>query len=169
MRKTILAVAMILALTATAAFAGTATGNMNVSATVVADCVVNSVGNMAFGNNLGIPFTINGVNATATSVINYTCTNTGVNPVIRLGQGANPAAGSTDAAPLRRMTDGSHFISYALYQDLAHSTAWNNTAGTGVAGTADGAAHNVTAYGVATAANVPAGTYTDTVLVSVDF
>ncbi|MBZ5630143.1 MAG: spore coat U domain-containing protein [Acidobacteriia bacterium] len=169
MKKTI-GLAILLLFTASAAFAGTATSNMSVTATVVADCVVNSVGAMAFGANLGIPFTITGTNATASAAINYTCTNSGVAPTIRLGQGLNPAATSTDATPLRRMKDaGTDFISYALYKDLAHSLPWANTTATGVAGTANGVAQIVTAYGVATAANVPAGAYTDTVVVSVDF
>jgi spore coat protein U-like protein len=169
MKKTI-GLAVLLLFTASAAFAGTATGSMNVSATVAADCNVNSVGAMAFGT-LGIPFTINTTNATASAVINYTCTNTGVSPLIRLGQGSNPAALSTDAAPLRRMKDaGTNYISYALYSDNGHATPWNNTTGTGVGGTADGSPHAVTAYGQAIAPqNVPAGAYTDLVTVSVDF
>ena len=169
MKKTI-GLAVLLLFMASAAFAGTATGSMNVTATVVADCVVNSVGAMAFPANLGIPFTISGVNATASAAINYTCTNSGVAPTIRLGQGANAAGGSTDAAPLRRMKDaGTNYISYALFSDSGHTLPWNNTTLTGIAGTANGIAQIVTAYGVATAANVPAGAYTDTVVVSVDF
>jgi spore coat protein U-like protein len=167
MKKTI-GLAVLLLFMASAAFAATVTGSMNVTATVVADCVVNSVGAMAFGATLGIPFTINGVNATASAAINYTCTNSGVAPTIRLGQGANAAGGSTDAAPLRRMKDaGTNYISYALFSDSGHTLPWNNSGG--IAGTANGIAQIVTAYGVATAANVPAGAYTDTVVVSVDF
>ncbi len=168
MKKLVVSLGLLILFTTGTMFAGTATSNMNVSATVVADCVINSVGSMAFGNQ-GIPFTINGVNGTANSAINYTCTNTGVAPTIRLGQGLNAASGSTDAAPLRRMVSGSNYISYALYSDSGHATPWNNTAATGVAGTANGSAQNVTAYGVATAANVPAGSYSDTVIVSIDF
>ena len=171
MKKTI-GLAAVLLFTASAAFAGTAIGSMNVSATVVADCNVNSVGAMAFGTTLGLGFTIGSTNATASAVINYTCTNTGATaPHIRLGQGANPDTGSSDTAPLRRMKDaGTNYISYALFQDLAHATPWNNTTGTGVTGTANGLVQNVTAYGLATAPqNVPAGAYTDTVVVSVDF
>ncbi|MBZ5567298.1 MAG: spore coat U domain-containing protein [Acidobacteriia bacterium] len=167
MKKTF-GLAILLLFTASAAFAGTATGNMNVTATVTADCVVNSAADMAFGN-LGIPFTINSVDATTSAAINYTCTNSGVAPKIRLDQGLNPGVGSTDAAPVRRMISGGNYISYALFTDAAHSTPWINSAGGGVAGTADGAAHTVTAYGVATAANVPAGAYSDQVVVSVDF
>ncbi len=167
MKKQLFVLGMLI-LAVSTAFAGTTTSTMAVSATVTADCVINSVGAMAFGSQ-GIPFTINNVNASATSVINYTCTNTGVAPSIRLGQGLNAASGSTDAAPLRRMVSNGNYISYALYQDSAHTTPWNNTSATGVAGTANGSAQNVTAYGVATAANVPSGSYSDTVIVSIDF
>ena len=97
----------------------------------------------------------------------YTCVNTGVAPTIRLGQGANAASGSTDSAPLRRMVNGSNYISYGLYSDASYTTAWNNT--TGLSGTANGTAQTLTVHGLATAANVPAGSYSDTVVVSVDF
>jgi spore coat protein U-like protein len=166
-RKIILG--LLLLLITGSAFAGTATSNLNVSATVVADCTINSVGSLGFGNNLGISFVIDGVNATGTSNINYVCSNSGVAPTIRLGQGSNAVNGSTDASPLRRIASGANYISYALYQDSSHATPWNNTTLTGVAGTANGASQNVTVYGVATAANVPTGSYTDVVVVSVDF
>lgn len=157
---------LTLVVTAASAFAGSVTSDMSVSATVSADCRIDSVGAMSFGT-MGIPFAIANTNSTGTASVGYTCVNTGVAPKIRLGQGLHPAEGSTNAAPLRRLSDGTNFISYGLYSDESHSTPWENS--NGVAGAADGTAKTVTVYGVATAANVPAGTYTDTVVVSVDF
>jgi len=169
MKKTGIAFGLLLILMAGSAFAGTATNNLNVSATIVPDCTINSVGSLAFGNNLGLPFAVNGVDAAASSVINYTCTNSGVAPAMRLGQGQNFAAGSTDATPLRRMANGTNYISYSLYQDNSHTTPWNNTVATAVSGTANGLVQNVTLYGVAKATNVPTGSYSDVVTVSIDF
>jgi len=156
----------VIALASASAFAGSVTNNMTVSATVVAECRIDSVGAMSFGS-LGLSFTVNGTNASSSANVGYTCVNTGVAPTIRMGQGSNAATGSTDAAPLRRMASGSNHISYALYSDAAKTASWNNTAG--VTGTANGTAQTVTVYGQATAANVPSGSYSDTVVVSVDF
>jgi spore coat protein U-like protein len=164
--KTMTKMMLVLVMAGASAFAGTVTSNMTVSATVSADCRIDSVGAMNFGT-LGIAFAIAGTNATSNANVGYTCVNTGAAPTIRFGQGSNAASGSTDAAPLRRMMSGSNYISYGLYSDAGHSTVWNNT--TGLKGTANGTAQTVTVYGLATAANVPAGSYSDTVVVSVDF
>src|SRR6516225_2095375 len=105
MKRTILGLALLLLLTAGGAFANTSTANMQVLAAVTADCHLDSAANMDFGS-LGVPFTINNIDATASAVITYTCTNSGVAPTVTPGQGANAAGGSTDAAPLRRMRAG---------------------------------------------------------------
>ncbi len=156
----------VLAMVAASAFAGTATSNMTVSATVSAECRIDSVGALSFGT-LGIAFAISGTNATSSASLGYTCVNAGTAPTIRIGQGSNAGAGSTDAAPLRRMANGSNYISYGLYTDSGRTTVWNNTAG--VSGTANGLAQTLTVYALAAAANVPAGSYSDTVVISVDF
>jgi len=105
-----------------------------------------------------------------TGTVTVTCTS-GDATNITLGQGANAANGSTDAAPLRQMKDsGTDVLSYALYQDSARTTAWGNTSATGVDETGTGAAQNVTVYGaVAAGQNVPAGSYSDTVVATVTF
>jgi spore coat protein U-like protein len=156
----------VLVLVTASAFAGTVTSNMTVSATVSADCRIDSVGALSFGT-LGIAFAVGGTNATSSANVGYTCVNAGAAPTMRIGQGSNAAAGSTDAAPLRRMASGSNHISYGLYSDSGRTTVWNNTAG--VSGVANGSAQTLTVYGLATAANVPAGSYSDTVVISVDF
>ena len=148
--------------------AGTATSNLSVTATVSANCTI-STAPVAFGAY--DPVSANASSALdGTGTITVTCT-TGSTGTITLGQGSNPATGSTDAAPLRQMKDaGTDVLAYTLYQDSGRTTAWGNTAGTGVAQVGTGAVQNVTVYGaVAAAQNVPAGSYSDTVLATVTF
>ena len=163
------AAAGVLALAATSgATAGTATSNLSVTATVSANCTI-STAPVAFGAydpvvaNAATP--LNG-----TGSVSVTCT-TGASANITLGQGANPAGGSTNAAPLRQMKDaGTDLLAYGLYQDTGHATVWGNTAGTGVAETGTGAAINVTVYGqIPAGQNVPAASYSDTVVATVTF
>jgi spore coat protein U-like protein len=150
------------------AFAGTATSNMSVSASVSNNCTI-SAGSLAFGAY--DPITTNhssALNGTATLTVN--CTQ-GAAATITLGQGSNAASGSTDAAPLRQLSDGNnHVLSYALFQDGGHSTAWGNSSETGASYTGLGTSSNVSVYGQVTAGqNVPSGTYSDTVVATVTF
>lgn len=151
-----------------ASHAGTATSNLSVTATVSANCTI-STAPVAFGAYDPIV-----ANATAaldgTGTVTVTCT-TGSAATITLGQGTSPATGSTDAAPLRQMKDsGTDVLAYTLYQDSGRTTAWGNTAGTGVAETGTGTVQNVTVYGAVPAGqNVPAASYSDTVVATVTF
>jgi len=151
-----------------ASHAGTQTANLSVTATVAANCTITTAP-VAFGAYDPVV-----ANATTpldgTGTVTVTCT-TGSATTITLGQGTNPATGSTDAAPLRQMKDsGTDVLAYALYQDNGRTTVWGNTAGTGVADTGNGAAQNVTVYGaVAAGQNVPAASYSDTVVATVTF
>lgn len=150
------------------AVAGTATSNLAVSATVAANCTIDASAGLAFGTY--DPIVTNASTAlTGSGTISTTCTN-GASATITLGQGANADTSSTDTAPLRRMTDGTDFLSYQLYTDSGDSTVWGNTSATGAAVTGTGAAISTTVYGsVAAGQNVPAGSYTDTVVATVTF
>ena len=167
LRFTTVAILGVLVLTAGSAFAGTATSNMAVSATVSPNCTI-AAGALAFGAydpivaNAAVPLP-------GTAIINVTCTNA-ASTTITLDQGLNPAGGSTNAAPLRQMSAGGSFLSYALFQDNAYSVTWGNTAGTGEAYTGTGVLGSVTVYGqVAAGQNVPSGTYQDTVVATITF
>ena len=148
--------------------AATSTANLNVSATVGANCSISTTA-LAFtaydpvGTHASAP--LNG-----TGAVIVTCTN-GASSTLTLGQGSHANTGSSDTAPLRRMQDsGSNVLSYALYKDASHTTVWGNTAMTGVAHTGTGTATSVTVYGqVAAGQNVPAGSYTDVVVATVTF
>lgn len=161
------AIAGVVMLMTSGAFAGTATSNMAVSATVTANCTI-TAGALAFGAYDPIV-----ANATTplpgNATLTVTCTN-GSPTTITLDQGLNPAGGSTNAAPLRQMISGGNFLSYGLFQDNALTVTWGNTAGTGVAYTGTGVAGSVTVFGVVPAGqNVPAGTYNDTVVATITF
>ena len=166
-RSIVIAIAGIFVLTAGSAFAGTATSNMAVSATISANCTI-AAGALGFGAydpivaNAAAPLS-------GTATINVTCTNA-ASTTITLDQGLNPAGGSTNAAPLRQMAAGGSFLTYGLFQDNAHTITWGNTAGTGVVYTGTGVAGSVTVFGqVPAAQNLPAGTYNDTVVATITF
>jgi spore coat protein U domain-containing protein, fimbrial subunit CupE1/2/3/6 len=154
--------------TSTVGHAGTATSNLAVTATVSANCSI-STAPVAFGAYDPVV-----ANATTpldgTGTVTVTCTS-GDAATITLGQGSNAATGSTDTAPLRQMKDtGSDVLAYSLYSDSGRTTAWGNTAGTGLAETGTGSAQALTVYGaVAAGQNVPAGSYSDTVVATVTF
>ncbi|WP_426752812.1 Csu type fimbrial protein [Myxococcus sp. Y35] len=150
------------------ALAGTATSNLNVSATVSANCTISTAA-VAFGAYDPVS-----ANAAAgldgTGSVTVSCTS-GSGAVITLGQGNNSDTGSTEMAPLRRMSDGAaNFLAYALYQDAPRTTAWGNTAETGVPHLGTGTATSITIFGtIAAGQNVPAATYNDSVVATITF
>lgn len=156
------------ALLAPPATAGTATDNLTVSATVSDNCSI-STSAVAFGAY--DPIVSHAASALeGTGTVTITCT-TGASAAITLGQGSNADAGSTDADPARRMYDGTaNYLSYTLYSDAGRTTEWGNDAATDVEETGNGAAQVKTVYGSVDAAqNVPAASYTDTVVATVTF
>lgn len=103
--------------------------------------------------------------------VRITCAN-GLPVVVRLGEGANPAAGSTAAAPLRQMlgqVDGD-VIGYNLFTDAPGGTVWGDTTATGVGTTGTGLLQVMNIHGRIPAGQNPAADdYLDTVVASVDF
>ncbi|KRA33001.1 hypothetical protein ASD68_08030 [Rhodanobacter sp. Root627] len=171
--RSTVAAALIVAFAAVSgtAIAGTDTDNLSVTATVSANCTVDSTTAVAFGTY--DPVTTNASDAlTSSGTINTTCTS-GSDATITLGQGENFDTGSTDAVPLRRMVGAvnGQFLSYELCQDsVTCSMAWGNDATTGKSITGSGTSDSVTVYGsVAGAQNVAADSYSDNVVVTVTF
>jgi spore coat protein U-like protein len=154
------AIACAIALVASPALAATATNSLSVSATVAKNCTLGA-GTIAFGNydpvgaNVAAPLNQAGS-------FTVTCTK-GVAYTVSLGLGNN-ASGST-----RRMTNGTDFLTYELYLDAARTTVWD------AANVAAGSAPNIspitlTVYGqVAAGQNVGVGSYSDTVVSTVNF
>jgi len=95
---------------------------------------------------------------------------------IKASTGGNPthASGTCGAATCTRaMADGAgHYIGYELFIGACCSgtTVWGTTAGHLITGTGDGTAQAIAFWGmVAASQNVPAGTYTDTVVATYTF
>lgn len=147
---------------APSAMAATATGTMGVSATVQTACSLSTI-DLAFGN-------YDPTSATATdasSTINVTCTS---GTSFTVGVNAGTTSGTTVST--RKLANGANRLAYGLYQDAARTTNWGNTPGldTPAAIVASSSASSLTVYGRLSASqNVPAGTYTDTVTVTVNY
>jgi spore coat protein U-like protein len=149
-------------------YAGTATGTMAVSTSVLMSCTI-SAGAMTFLSYDPTAAADNDSTATITS----TCTSGGA-AIITMSQGSRAQGGSSDTVPLRAMFNGSEGspedLLYHLYSDSAGGTVWGNTAGSGKAITADGTAQNFTAYGrIPKNQTVTAGTFNDSVAVTLSY
>ena len=145
------------------ALAQTATANLSVSATVAKNCSITTTA-VAFGSY--DPIVTNAVaplDGTGTVVV--TCTK-GAGTRIDLGLGAN-ASGAT-----RRMTGGTDFLTYELYQNAPRTTVWGSgaVAGQTIAAAPSKAARTFTVYGrIAGAQDVAAASYNDTVVATINF
>lgn len=144
------------------ASAATATAPMAVTATVQSACIV-AVTPLAFGSydpTSGSP-------KDGTSIVTVTCTS---GTSFTVGLSAGGASGAT--VTTRQMVNGSNRLNYALYSDANHSINWGNTAGndTPAAMIATALPSQLTVYGrVGASQNVPAGLYTDSVTVTVNY
>ncbi|MCD9098805.1 spore coat U domain-containing protein [Luteimonas fraxinea] len=132
------------------------------SAPVASRCTISTATDLDFGNVPGAIAT----NRDQTSAVTFTCTGrTAWN--VGLDNGIH-AAGTT-----RRMRLGTsaNYVRYELYRDAGHSQRWGTTAGTDTAsGTGSGGAQTVTVQGRVPAGQmVPAGTYADTVTVTITY
>lgn len=150
-----------------AVLAGTATGSLTVNATVSSTCLVSSGGGtLSFGaydpinTNASAPLQQSGT-------FQIQCTN-GLTATILLGQGLNAGSGSTDAAPIRNMTNGTSMLNYQLYTTGARSTVWDNASG--VSQLTTGQTQTMTVYGsIPAGQNVTSGSYSDTVVITVNY
>ena len=131
------------------ASAATATANLGVSATVTNNCTISTAA-LAFGSYDPV-VTHASTNLDGTGTVTVACTK-GVAPTVGLGLGSN-ATGST-----RRMTDGSsNFLTYEVYSDAGRTTVWSDSGG------------GLYAPYTFSWSGVAAGSYSDTVVASVNF
>ena len=144
----------------------TATANLTSTATVTASCLI-AANPMAFGAY--DPLTGGGQAVFQTTTISVQCTNGMDAPPITMDQGQNPQTGSTGTTPLRQMINGAALLTYNLYSEDSYAAVWG-TAGI-TSPNPNGAAQNMTVYGKIDGGQttVPAGNYTDTVVVTVTF
>lgn len=156
------AVAVMMA--AVPAPAATSTSTFAVTANVVATCTV-SAAPLAFGN-----YTPGGGTVTASTTVRVACAN-GTLFLVLLNGGST--AGGTVAQ--RLMANGASTLQYNLYTSTSYTTLWGDgTSGSSIGfgfGSGFSTPSTMTVYGQLpdNAANrtATAGTYTDTILVSV--
>ena len=160
------AIAAALAWTAVAApaYAQADTDNLAVSATVTANCVV-TTSPVAFGN---IDVTLN-QDIDNTGGISVTCTSG-----TAWAASANAGAGGTANLANREMVNGVNTLNYALYTDAGRTAIWGDGvegATSTITGTGTGAAQASTIYARVPAGQtgLPAGSYNDTVVVTVTY
>lgn len=156
--------ALSILFTGATVFAATTTANLPISATVISACSIGTVVGVAFGNYDPTSATPNN----ATGTIPVTCTN---GTTYNIGLGAGTFAGAT--VTTRRMTGvppGTP-LNYSLFRDSGRTLNWGTTIGTDtVALTGTGVAQSTTVFGQIPALQaVTAGTYSDTVLITVTF
>ena len=152
------------------AYAATDTSNMAVTATVGEACTI-ATADIAFGaydainDHASAPLTAQGS-------VTTTCTLDKAAKVI-IGQGLYALEGSTDGAPVRRMGgDGEgDYLAYNVYSDASLSNVWTNAVDSGIATTGTGEAVVMQVYGAIEAdqTDSPAGSYSDTLVVTVDY
>lgn len=174
MKKVALGTLALLVLAVAPALAGNATANVSVSANIANVCTI-STGAVAFGaydpivTNASTPLDGSGT-------VTITCTK-GATTTLGLGLGAN-AVGS-----VRKMKDsGSNLLTYELYQppnttpgsacSFSSPTVWGNS-GAGLFTPAAAPDKNARTYSVcgqvASGQDLPFGSYTDTVVATVNF
>ena len=151
-----------LAVLGEAALAATATTTFEVTATVEDTCSISAT-NIAFGAYDPDAGHLNG-----TTTLTVTCTeNTTYD--IGLDTGSNGASATTTS---RAMDDGlSNYLDYELYQDSGRTTVWGDTVGTDtVSQTSTGGDESHTVYGQIPGSQfVPAGSYSDTINVTITY
>jgi len=170
-----LAAALCLALVPLVTNAGESSGTLAVTANVSTKCKV-SAPTLAFGDYDPVGANANAV-LDGTTTATFTCTRGATNVYVTADTGLNGphATGSCAVAKCTRaMSDGSsHYLSYDLYTNAAFTNVWNTTNSddhvfrptfdTGNVATA-------TVHGqIPAAENVPAGGYTDSVTMTINF
>jgi spore coat protein U-like protein len=155
---TLMPMALVLG-AAPAAWAASATGNFNVTATVQTSCAV-SAADLAFG-------TYDAASATdtqATSTITVTCSL--LTPYTVSLNGGSYASGSA-----RRLGSGTARLGYEIYRDVGMTNIFGTVAATlGVSGIGTGLAVPTTIYGkIPKNQAVVPGSYSDQITVTVDY
>ena len=151
------------------AAAGSVTTTMPVTATVEASCTVSATG-VSFGSYSGTSVSANGS-------VTVTCPG-GIAYKTSLNAGQHFTGSASGARAMG--SDAGNALTYFLYQDAAHATQWgdNDVAntyppGASLAGAGTGVAQTLTVFGAVPASTgsltPPAGSYSDTVTVTVTF
>lgn len=168
------AAVLAIAFDAPAASAGTASGTLNVTASVAQNCTITNSATLAFGAYDPVVANLSSA-LNASTTMNVTCTKGASS--IRLDMGATANTGHCTTTT-RCMVNGGHYLNYELYQDSSHTTVWSTGAGTPGGQTLSPAAwgasnpDTVTIYGQIYGgqdAFVSSGNYSDSITATVNF
>ena len=160
------ALAAWLALGGASVHAGTATGSITVSATVVSSCIVSGA-TLNFG--AAIDPTSASVPIDSSTSITVVCTAT-TPYAVALNAGVNAGGASNFGA--RAVKNGLKSLGYQLYADALHTTVWGDgtSASATQPGVGTGSNQSLTVYGrLPSVTGAIPGTYTDTVTVTVTY
>jgi len=144
------------------AHAATQTATLGVKLTLTGNCTIAAINDLDFGSHADLA-----TQHQAQTNIEVTCTS-GASYAVSLDQGMG--AGATVA--LRKMTQGANTVDYTLHTGSYIGTVWGDGSSgtTDLATTGDGSQQTHIVYGVVPVqAMMPAGTYTDTVTVTVAY
>jgi len=164
-RKAAVAAALATTALAAPAFAQTTSSDLSVSATVTENCTLTTTA-VSFGN----VNTTSATNVDGTGGISVTCTSG-----LAWAASANAGLGTGATLTVRKMANGANLLDYALYTESTRTTLWGDGAtGNGTAtinDTGNGSAQAKTIYARVPGgqSTVPAGSYSDTVSVTVTY
>lgn len=145
------------------ALAQTATANLTVTASVANRCTITTSA-VSFGSYDPV-VTHASTPLDGTGSVIVACTKGASGTRIDLGQGAHYSGA-------RRMQAGTEFLTYELYTNTGRTTVWNSGAGNGLSLTPapSSAPRTFDVYGrVPAAQDVAVGSYTDTVVATINF
>lgn len=144
----------------TACTSGGTSPSFNVTATVVPACTID-VAPLSFGSMESLAEAVDAqttITANCTSATSYSIS-------LGLGNGS----GVTGPAA-RKMMKGSDSITYGLYQNPERTMVWGDQVSSDFDGTGTGSFQSIPVYGRIPSQNTPqAGTYTDTVVVTITY
>jgi spore coat protein U-like protein len=156
-----------LAVLPTSAPAGSATGTMNVTATVIKNCGF-TTGTLAFGNydpvvaNATTPLKV----TDSTTALSIACTK-GTTATISLNNGLNSASCTGNPTC---MSDGAgDYLNYSVYTNNTFATVWNSTNTVSYTSTGIGVPALKVNGEIPAGLSVPAGSYTDTITATATF
>ena len=138
--------------------AASSTGTLAVSATILDTCIV-VVSPLAFPN----PNTSTATNDNGTSAVTISCTATKSNVNITLNAGLN------FADSVRQMKSGSNLLPYVIYKDSGRTSAVGNGDTLNDDDIVALTPSIISIYGQIPAASKPAGVYSDTVTITVNY
>jgi spore coat protein U-like protein len=143
-----------------AASATTTTSDMTVSMNIAASCAISSPPSLDLGSVTDLS-----TQHTADTTIPLSCSNGATYKLI-----ADNGAHYDSVNSIRRMANGTNYISYSIYTDSGYASAFPTTLAAATAQAGTGSVVNIPIYAKVTGqALPPVGSYADTVTLTVNY